>query len=272
MALADLGEPRPIVVGRNQRTRGRAADRLGDHRRDRLGTRAEDRRLDLVHARGATRGQRLAERTAPAVAGRRLGKIGEPRLQADAPFGVTADGERRERGAVVGELATDHLPALRLALAREVRARDAQRGVDRLRATAGERHAREPARQPRFEQALDQSHAALGRKRRDHVGRALRLARVGLGHLVPAVADVHHDRAAGGVEDLLTLVGVEPDAFAARDAQRRRAGLGREREAPRALRLHQERPTSFALSSQSARASAWSCASGSVFAGLPLTK
>src|SRR5262249_11265171 len=71
----------------------------------------------------------------------------------------------------------------------------------------------------------------------------------GLGHLAAPVSDVRHDRAARGVEDGPAVLGVEPRALGARDAQGRGARARREGKAARALGVHQASPTSLALSS-----------------------
>ena len=55
----------------------------------------------------------LPERAAQAVAGGRLRKLGEPGLEPLAALGVPAYGQRRERHAVISEIAADHLPTLR---------------------------------------------------------------------------------------------------------------------------------------------------------------
>ena len=112
LRVVDLGEPRPVLIGRHDGADRRADDRLRDHGRDRLGPRLLDPALDLVHARDAAARVLLAERAAQAVARGRLRKLREPGLERRAPLRVPARGERRERRAVIGELPADHLPAL----------------------------------------------------------------------------------------------------------------------------------------------------------------
>ncbi len=201
VAAADRGEARPVVVGRNQRTRGRADHRLGDDRRDRLGSLAFDERLDRVDARDAARGSREAERAAQAVAGRCLRPVDEQRFEPRAALRMAADGERAERRAVIGEIAADHLPAFGPTRRHMVLAREAQRGVHRLRTAAGEGDAGDAGRQPALHQPLGEQHALIGGEGRDEVAGGFERSRHGFGDFAAAVADVGDDRTARGVED-----------------------------------------------------------------------
>ncbi len=214
---ADLGETRPVLVGRNQRASGRADDGLCDDGRDRLGALALDQRFDRVHAGDVAARSRRAERTAQAVARWRLRPLDEQRLETGAALLVTADGQRSERGAVVREIATDHLPALRAARRDVVLAGESQRRVDRLGAAAREGDARESAREPAADETLSQRDALVGGERRDDVARRFEAARHGLGDLAASVTHVYDDRAARGVEDASPVRQLQPRALGACD-------------------------------------------------------
>ena len=145
---ADLGEARPVVVGRLDRARGRADDRLRYEGGDGVGTLALDDPFDLVGT-GHVAGPRLeTERKAQAVARRCARRVEEVRLEAGLALGVAADRERRQCCPVVGEVAADHLPAPAAPGRHVVLPRQPDGGVDRLGPAAREHDAREPAPRP----------------------------------------------------------------------------------------------------------------------------
>jgi hypothetical protein len=113
VAPADLGEPGPVAVGRHERAAGRADDRLGHDGRHRLRALATDHLLDRVRAGERAAAASPAQRTAQRVAGGRLRRVEQQRLEAGPALAMVADAERRERGAVIGELAADDLETLR---------------------------------------------------------------------------------------------------------------------------------------------------------------
>jgi len=220
---ADVGEAWPVVVGRLDRARGRADDRLRDEGGHRVGTLALDDPFDLVGA-GHVAGPRLeTERTAQAVARRRARRVEKVRLEAGLALRVAPDRERRQRGPVVGEVAADHLPAPGAPGRHVVLPRQPDGGVDRLGPAAREYDAREPASrsagEPVLEQPVDQCGAARGAEGRHHVAHLFEAARIGLGDLAAPVADVRHDGAARGVEDAASIPRIQPRPLGAVDLE-----------------------------------------------------
>jgi hypothetical protein len=216
---ADLGQPRPVLLRRDQRPAARADDRLGDDGGHRLGPLVSDDSLDLVDAPDAAARVGLPQRAAQAVAGRRLRRLDQERTHHLSARGVAADGQCREGRAVIGDVAGDDLPALGATRRDVVLAGQPQGGIDRLRAAAGVQDARQVLGQPALEQPLGQAQAAVGRERGDDVADASELARDRLGDLGPSLAHVHDDRAARGVENRAPVFREEVGALRALDLQ-----------------------------------------------------
>ena len=135
VAVADLAQPRE-VVGRRRIDPARALHRLGDHRRDRVGAFALDRRHDVVdlHVPGVD---------SPAARGRRVGRVGVDDVGHLGPEVAVEDfhPRRRRRGdrvAVVSLDARDDLVLLRPPQPAPVEARRLEVGLVRFRARVGE--------------------------------------------------------------------------------------------------------------------------------------
>ena len=127
--------------------------------------------------------------------------------------------QRRDCIAVIREAAPDDLAPRLFAASLVVENRKLQRGFDRLRSAAGEEEPRQPRRSPSG-QAFDQLLALRRSPYRHDVIELGDRARRDLGDFAAALSDVHHHRAAAGVENLVAVGGVEPWAFGALDSNR----------------------------------------------------
>src|SRR5207249_6187737 len=123
---ADLGDARPVALGRYDRPGRAAHDGLGDKGSDGVRALAQDNLFELVRRLFSAVLGGAAERALEAVMGADFREVKEKRLVAIPARRVPADGERRECYAVVGELPADDLPALGTAGANVMQARQAQ--------------------------------------------------------------------------------------------------------------------------------------------------
>jgi hypothetical protein len=196
---------------------------------------------------------RLLQRTAQAEAGGCLGPVVEEGTEGRPALLVSSRGQRGDGGAVVGEIAADHLPATRLA-ARDVELpRQPQRRVYRLRAAAGEEDARQRIGEPALPQPLHQRQPTGRGEDRHHVGGLPHGGRGGLHHLAPTVPDIGHDGPAGGVEDRPPVGSVQVRALGPLDGEGDGAGPGHEGEALEPVGVHRERVTGAPACCQVAR-------------------
>ncbi len=134
--VADLAHPLEVAVGRDETAAG-VLDRLEDHGGDRLRSLEDDPLLDRVRRPG-----RLAL-LGPAVdvgVGDVAAARGE-RFELSPQLGDPGRRERPQRGAVVGDLAGDHLVLLTFAMHAVVVAGQLQRRLDRLATAGGEEDA-----------------------------------------------------------------------------------------------------------------------------------
>ena len=184
-----------------------------------------------------------AERAFEAVVRRRLREVEQQGLVALAPRLVTADCHGGERDAVVRELATDDLPALGPSGGDVVQPRETNGGFDRFGAATGEACARHAVGQPALREPLDQRRLRFSRERGHDVGQLLERLRGDLCHFPTAVADVHDNRAAGGIQNALSVRRDQVSALGARDRKRSAPGVWDESRAARRIGVDGHRPT-----------------------------
>ena len=158
---ADLRDARPVAVRRHDRARRGPDDGLGEERGDGVRPLAENDFFELVGGFLAAVVLGAPERAFEAVVGAHLREVEEQRLVALAARLVPADGHRRQRDAVIRDLAADDFPALGPACGDVVQPRQADGGVDRLRPAAGEAGAGHALGQPALRQALDERASSL---------------------------------------------------------------------------------------------------------------
>ena len=217
---ADVGDGRPVAVGRDDRGQRRADDRLGDER----GHGARARRLEgPVELGGEIVGAPEgvgARQARPIRVGRRdVPEPAEPALVWPAQGLAAGQVQRAERVAVIAPPPRVDDQALRLAAREVVGAGQLERRLDRLGA-AGHRIDRRVV-----DREVDGDLARVRLERLGREGAAVgvreptRLVGHGGGDLAAAVTDVDDDRAAGGVEVLASVGGQD----------RRAVGLDRDR-------------------------------------------
>ena len=208
MPPADPGDPFEVVAGGYERAGVRTDDGLDDEGRDLLRADLLEHPLDLVGASDVAGRKRLAHRAAHAVVRGRSWLIGllvdQPVLEAGPAALVSADGQRCHRGAVVGEIAPEHPPALGAPRRQVVLAGEPDREIHRLGTAAREQDAVDVAGQPAGPHPVDQLRSRRGREGRHDVVGLRRGPSVGLRHFPPSVSDVRDDGASGGVEDPAT--------------------------------------------------------------------
>jgi hypothetical protein len=200
VAAADLGDRRPVVVGRDGRPQAGPGDRLGHERGHRARRRGEDLLLEGLGVAGPAAGRvGVAERAAVLVRGQGVAGQAEPGQVRSAQRPAAADVKGPSGVAVVAAVAADHAPAV-LAPGQVVGAGHLQGRLDRF---AAARHRVDPR-------------AVHGQQRGQLVGVGLQLlggehGPVGVGdppHLVGdgrrhpgvAVADPDDDRPPGPVQ------------------------------------------------------------------------
>ena len=190
MAVADLAHLLEVAVGRDEAAAG-VLDRLEDHRGDRLGPLEDDPLLDRVGGPG-----RLAV-LGPAVdvGVRDVAAAGRERLELAAQLGDAGRREGAERGAVVGDLAGDHLVLLAFAVHPVVVAGELQRRLDRLRAAVGEEDPVEALGGERGEPGGEFDRARVGVAPERVEVELFDLAGGGLAELAAAVAGVDAEEA-----------------------------------------------------------------------------
>ncbi len=212
VAVADLADPLEVAVGRDETATG-VLDRLEDHRGDRLGALELDPLLD----RGR-RPERVAVlRPAVEVGVGDVAAAGGERLELGAQLGDPGRGEGAERGAVVGDLAGDHLVLLPVAAHAVVVAGQLQRRLDRLRAARGEEDAVEVGGRQRGDPRRQLDRPRMGVAPQRVEVELLDLARRRLAELGAAVAGVDAEEAGEAVEVALAVLVVDVAALAADD-------------------------------------------------------
>ncbi len=200
VAPADLGDGRPVVVGRDGGGQRRTGDRLGDERGDRGRAGVGDRPVQALGVPRAAGDGVVGVRTPVLVRGVHVVEPPEPRLVRTPQRLLPADVERPQRVPVVRGLPADHPGPRRLAPGEMEGAGELDRGLDRLAPT---RDRVDPG-VVQGQQGRDRVGVRLERLGREHrpvdVGGPRRL----FGHRVHqrtvAVADVHDDRAARSVQ------------------------------------------------------------------------
>jgi hypothetical protein len=233
VAAADLGDQRPVVVGRDDGRERGPDDRLGDERRDRARLRGLDRPLELRRQLGGVaEGVTLRFAGAVRVGGGEVAEPSEPRLVGASKRAPPRQVQGAQGVAVIAPPAGENDPAVGLAPGEVVRADELQGRLDRLRPAANRVDRRAVEREDLPDLAgvgLD----GLGREGRAvGVRQAARLAGKDVGDRPAAVSDVHDDGAARSVE-VLTTVRVDDRRTATLDRDRRR---GVERAAEHATR------------------------------------
>ena len=212
VAIADLAHALEVAVGRDDAAAG-VLHRLEDHRGDRLGALELDPLLD----RGR-RPERVAVlRPAVDVGVGDVAAAGDERLELRAQLGDAGGGEGAERGAVVGDLAGDHLVLLAFAERAVVVAGQLQRRLDRLRAAGGEEDAVEVAGGERGESGGELDRARVGVAPERVEVELFDLARRRLAQLGATVAGVDAEEAGEAVEVALAVIVVDVTALAAGD-------------------------------------------------------
>ena len=136
------------------------------------------------------------------------------RLELRAQLGDPGGGERPERGAVVGDLARDHLVLLAFAELPVVVAGQLQRRLDRLRAAGGEEDAVEVAGGERGDARGELDRARVGVAPQRVEVELLDLARRRFAELGAAVAGVDAEEAGEAVEVAVAVVVVDVAAVA----------------------------------------------------------
>ena len=208
VAVADLAHPLEVAVGRDEAAAG-VLDRLEDHRGDRLRALEDDPLLDRVGGpeRVAVLGPAVDVGVGDVAAAR------GQRLELAAQLGDPGRRERPQRGAVVGDLAGDHLVLLAFAVHAVVVAGELQRRLDRLRAAGGEEDAVEVAGGERGDprRQLDRPRVGVAPERVEV--ELFDLAGGGLAVLGAAVAGVDAEEAGEAVEVAVAVLVVDVAAL-----------------------------------------------------------
>ena len=159
----------------------------------------------------------VAERVVVAVGVGDVRRAGREWLERSAQRRDAGDRERAEGGAVVRDLARDHLVALSLPDGAEVLARELPRRLHRFGPAAREEHAVEVARREvgHAGRELDRGRMRVVPDR--EVRELLRLLASGLGELAAAVAHLHGEQARQPVEQPLAGRVPHVATLAARD-------------------------------------------------------
>ena len=212
VAVADLAHPLEVAVGRDEAAAG-VLDRLEDHRGDGLRALEHDPLLDRGRRpeRVAVLGPAVDVGVGDVAAARR------ERLELGAQLGDAGGGEGAERGAVVGDLAGDHLVLLAFAAHAVVVAGQLQRRLDRLRAAGGEEDAVEVAGGERGDPRGELDRARVGVAPERVEVELFDLAGRGLAELGAAVAGVDAEEGGEAVEVALAVLVVDVAALAADD-------------------------------------------------------
>ncbi len=212
VAIADLAHPLEVAVGRDEAAAG-VLHRLEDHRRHRLRPLEDDPLLDRVSRPEfvALLGPAVDVRVGDVATARRQ------RLELGSQVGDAGGRERPQRGAVVGDLAGDHLVLLAFAERPVVVAGELQRRLDRLRAAGGEEDAVEVGRRQRGDprRQLDRPRVGVAPERVEV--EFFDLLRRRLAVLAAAVAGVDAEEAGEPVEVAVAVLVVDVAALGAGD-------------------------------------------------------
>ena len=206
VAVTDLADPCEVPRRRREAPAG-VLDRLQVHRGDGLGPLALDGPADLVGRPAPERHQVVAvDRGTVEVGVGHLDGAGDQWLEGRLEGGDPGDRQRTHGGAVVGDVAAEHLGPGRLAHQPEVLAGELPGRLDRLGAAGGEEHAvAVPGGQDGDALGqLDRPRVGVGPQR--EVGQLRRLLRRRLGQLGPAVTDLAGEEARKAVEVALAVL------------------------------------------------------------------
>ena len=133
---ADLGDGRPVALGRLNGREGRPDDRFGDEGGDRVRLRRADQAVELRgELLGGPQRVRAGEAGTVRVRGRDVAEPAEPAFVRPPQRLAPRQVERAEAVAVVAPPPGDHDQAVPVAVREVVRAGQLERGLDRLRAT-----------------------------------------------------------------------------------------------------------------------------------------
>ena len=206
MGPADLGDRRPVALGRLHGREGRPDDRFGDEGGDRVRSRGGDQAIELCgELLGSAERVRAGEPGPVRVGGRDVPEPSQPALVGPAERLAPGQVEGAEAVAVVAPPAGDDDPAVAVAVREVVRAGQLERGLDRLGAAGDRVDRRVVDGQVRADlrgvclHGFGRERAAVG------VGEARGLLGHDAGDLRAAVANVDDDCPAGRVKVLATV-------------------------------------------------------------------
>ena len=217
--VAERANARQISVRRHDRSAARAGYAFDHECRDGIGALCLDNGACRLQIERGGIGMIAAERTAQRRRRRHVREFLEetfqPALSGVMP-GKTGHGERR---AVIGKIAGNDLRAPVLAARGEMLKRNLDRGLHTFGSAPGEMDVMEVLRQPSIAKASHQSLPLRRTPDRDDI----RCRRTALGHRIgdfaPAVPDVADYGAAGSIQNPAAVIGDQPRAFTADDAQ-----------------------------------------------------
>ena len=228
VAVADLPNASEVVGRWNRGARRRAAHRLGNERRDRLGLLTDDR---LLQRRTVARGAVRRQPAAPAAIGVRRGDahdVHQP-VAIDRAIVLARRGrECEQRVPVVGgsernDLVLAGAPALQPVLTRQL-----ERGLDGIGTARQRVDAVEVSGSERGHLGGELLDRIVRERRAAHVGEPSCLLCHRVGDLGDAVPHVHDEGAAAGIEECVAVGVVEPAARATRDDGESRVQLPEE--------------------------------------------
>ena len=216
VAVTDLADALPVSGRRGVRA-ARVLHRLHDHHRHCLGTRAENRLLEIRQQEAGELLLGLLRRTVVAVRVPDVDRVRDERLERSLQSGDAVDRERSHRRSVVGDPARDRLPAP-LAACRVVLAGELPRRLDRLGAAGDEEHPVEIARCEAGDLCRQLDGAGMGVRPVDVERQLSHLRRGRLAHLLAeAVADLDAEEPGERVEIPLAVKILEIAAVPAHD-------------------------------------------------------
>ncbi len=214
--VADLADARPVSGRRRERPAG-VLQRLHEHRGNGLRPFHLDAQFEVIRTAQRAGVEVLAVVASVAVRRLHLDRPRHQRLERSLDRGHAGHAERPDRGAVVGEVARDHLRARGLAAQLEVLARQLDRGVDGLAARRSQEHPVEVTGR-QFGKARGQFDGRFVGERPDReVAERLGLARRCFAQLGPTVPRLHREQPGEPVEVPLAVLVPHVAALAAGD-------------------------------------------------------